>query len=595
MIKYEFIPSYTIKSTHFKSFIDFIKKSCEKEDIKITENNLKEGTKNALLSKTCINSYIGMQAIMKNEFHSVRFTKSDEEASAKLMDDNMFVSNWKINDDITLYEMTETMKILCDDIYLPIYNQILAIEACNLYELEEFVLKNNGKVIDRNTDSILYEGEELDITKFYWDTKKKVEKFRYEKPTMLKCESVVALMRRDKYVIPNIEYNNINEIENDIYFENLIEEVYKSKQGCLIKALSGCGKTEFLKRFIKKVENENLRIEKVGPSNKSARLIRGRTIHKFANQLKMSNLKQKKLIHDLENVKYIFVDEYGMLTSEFYRLLVFIKRYVPEICILVAGDITQLEPVGDKYKGDYDTSALHYITDGNKIEFKTCHRSDKRLFNLYTNLDTINIQDFKPKEKTHLNICYTNNTRKRLNEELNEFYSKNKEIIKVEAKQGNSRTQNGFIYVGCPIISYTTIRINKNGDIEQRKPKKEKGVEPIKRKRRNPNDEKVEKERKAWICNSDDFIIKGIDIEKQIFTITYYNDETNEDEDIYIAVQNFNKIFLLGYARTTHSMQGGQINEDFTIWEWSHYNFDDRLKYVSLSRGMKYEQVHIMP
>jgi ATP-dependent exoDNAse (exonuclease V) alpha subunit len=187
---------------------------------------------------------------------------------------------------------------------------------------------------------------------------------------MLKCESVVALIRHDKYVIPNIEYKIINEIENDVYFENLIEEVYKSKQGCLIKALSGCGKTEFLKRFIKKVENENLKIEKVGPSNKSARLIRGRTIHKFANQLKMSNFKQKKLIQDLVNVKYIFVDEYGMLTSEFYRLLVFIKRYVPEICILVAGDITQLEPVGDRYKGDYDTSALHYITDGKNLNLR---------------------------------------------------------------------------------------------------------------------------------------------------------------------------------------------------------------------------------
>jgi hypothetical protein len=207
-------------------------------------------------------------------------------------------------------------------------------------------------------------------------------------------------------------------------------------------------------------------------------------------------------------------------------------------------------------------------------------------------LDTINIQDFKPKEKTHLNICYPNNTRKRINDELNVFYSKNTEIIKVEAKQGNSRTQNGFIYAGCPIISYRTIRINKKGEIEKKKPKKEKSAEPVKRKR---NEKKVEKEEKAWICNSDDFIIKGIDIEKQIFTITYYNDETEKEEDIAIAVQNFNQIFLLGYARTVHSVQGASLSEEYTIWEWSHYNFDDRLKYVSLSRARNFEQVHIMP
>ena len=562
IIKFEFIPSYTIPATQFKSFIDFIKKSCYEEDKKIIENNLKEGVKKPLLSKTCINSYIGMQAIIKSEFHSVRFTKSDEEASEKMMHDNIFVSNWKINNDIMLYEITETMKILNDEIYLPIYNQILAIEACNLYDLEEFVIENDGIIIDRNTDSILYEGIELDISKFFWDDDKSVEKYRYEKPTLLKCKSVCDFYRRERYTLPKIEYNNINEIENDVYFENLINEVYKSKKGCLIKALSGCGKTEFMKRFILKLENENKKIKKVAPSNKSARLISGETIHKFSNQLKASNFKQKKLIKDLENVKYIFVDEYGMLTSEFYRLLLMIKRYVPNICIIVAGDITQLAPVGDRYQGDYDTSALHYIVDGNKIEFKTCHRSDKRLFNLYTNLDNINIKEFKPKEKTHLNICYVHTTRKRINNELNLLYSKEKEVIKVEKSLKNKNTQDGVIYEGCPIVSFKNVRM-------------------------------IEK-KKVWICNSDDYKIKKIDVEKQTFTITFIN-ENDENEDLEISAKEFSKMFLFGYARTIHSLQGSSIEENYTIFDWCHPGFEDRLKYVSLSRAHHFNQINIMP
>ena len=562
MIKYEFIPSYTISGTHFKSFIEHIKKVCSEEDKKIIESNIKDGTKKPLLSKTCINSYVGMQAIMKSEFHSTRFTKSTEEASARMTEDNIFVQNWKISKDITLYEMTETIKILTDDIYLPIYNQILAIEACNLYDLEEFIIENNGIVIDRNTDSILYEGIELDISKFFWDDEKKNEKYRYEKPTLLKCRSVCDIIRDEKYIMPKIEYNIINEIKNDVYFENLIDEVYKSKQGCLIKALSGCGKTEFMKRFIKKLENENIIIDKVAPSNKSARLITGRTIHKMATELKISNLKERLLVKKLENVKYIFVDEYGMLSSEFYRLLLFIKRYVPEICIIVAGDITQLAPVGDRYHGEYDTSALHYIVDGNKMEFKTCHRSDKRLFNLYTNLDNINIDDFRPKEKTQLNICYIHTTRKRINQEMNILFSKNKEVIKVEKNEKKKNTQEGMIYEGCPIVAFENKKTILN--------------------------------KKVWICNSDDYIIKKIDIVKETFTITFIN-ENDEDEDIDIPANLFNTMFYFGYARTVHSLQGSTLNENYTIFDWCHRGFDDRLKYVSLSRAKTITQINIMP
>jgi hypothetical protein len=55
----------------------------------------------------------------------------------------------------------------------------------------------------------------------------------------------------------------------------------------------------------------------------------------------------------------------------------------------------------------------------------------------------------------------------------------------------------------------------------------------------------------------------------------------------------FQKLFYPAYAITSHKAQGSTYDHPYTIWEWTHPRFDERAKYVVLSRSKKYEHINI--
>ncbi len=61
---------------------------------------------------------------------------------------------------------------------------------------------------------------------------------------------------------------------------------------------------------------------------------------------------------------------------------------------------------------------------------------------------------------------------------------------------------------------------------------------------------------------------------------------------IKINIPDFQKFFLVGYATTTHSVQGMSIGKPYTIHEWDR--MDQRLRYVALSRSRDHIYIHIM-
>ena len=90
------------------------------------------------------------------------------------------------------------------------------------------------------------------------------------------------------------------------------------------------------------------------------------------------------------------------------------------------------------------------------------------------------------------------------------------------------------------------------------------------------------------IVNNERFKITNI--EKNIITIQ------NENKTIkFDAVDDdvFQRCFRICYATSIHSSQGISISEAYLIHQWNHPNFDQRLKYVSLSRARSYEIIHI--
>ena len=65
------------------------------------------------------------------------------------------------------------------------------------------------------------------------------------------------------------------------------------------------------------------------------------------------------------------------------------------------------------------------------------------------------------------------------------------------------------------------------------------------------------------------------------------------DTQLAYALQNEFANLQYGYAITSHKAQGSTYDHPYTIWEWTHPRFDERAKYVVLSRSKKYEHINI--
>ena len=92
--------------------------------------------------------------------------------------------------------------------------------------------------------------------------------------------------------------------------------IIESNKGCLLNGLAGCGKTAFVNEIVRLINNDD-NIKKLIPTNVSALLINGITIHKFA----YSYLNNSKSITKLKHIQYIFIDEVSMMRELFSSIL----------------------------------------------------------------------------------------------------------------------------------------------------------------------------------------------------------------------------------------------------------------------------------
>ncbi len=88
------------------------------------------------------------------------------------------------------------------------------------------------------------------------------------------------------------------------------------------------------------------------------------------------------------------------------------------------------------------------------------------------------------------------------------------------------------------------------------------------------------------INNNETFIIKSINDDN----IVIKSDIDNKE--ITIQTNEFQKLFYMAFCITVHKSQGATFNHPYTIHEWQL--FDERLKYVALSRATKKEYINII-
>ena len=66
----------------------------------------------------------------------------------------------------------------------------------------------------------------------------------------------------------------------------------------------------------------------------------------------------------------------------------------------------------------------------------------------------------------------------------------------------------------------------------------------------------------------------------------------NDRNEVTVHAENFQKLFRIGYAFTTHSSQGLSIDKPYTIHEFKRMS--KKHKYVALSHNTKHEYMNMM-
>jgi 5-methylcytosine-specific restriction enzyme A len=548
--------------------------------------------------KSCINSMIGgfkPNTQKKVNWRSVHVTESKIEAlQYSLQYEGSFMSSFVSNNKL-FFHVFAPSKTTNIETERPLYDQIVQQEAMELHKLKTLVESKGGVVTDINTDAITctFPDDKFpfglidaapgcgaatqlkNLNGYYWDELKTVPKYKLEpNAKRVKYPKLVHYMRFDNYTLHTEPWEITPDVP-DNNFEPLINKILDSNKSWLINGPPGAGKTTLINKIKEYLTNNNKVYKCLAPTNLAALLIDGTTVHKFACKL-------KKLTKFMETqLDYIFVDEVSMLHSNFYKILMIIKQ-LKNCNIIVSGDFNQLDVIGDLHKYDYkNSSILKELCDHNNINLQTCRRSNDKLFNLiqFDNINNLTPDDFKSDIKidNDINICWTNNTRKQINKKyMDTAYKKAKtsNYITLKKLEYDDNSQDVILVNKTPLIA----KVN-NGNLK--------------------------------LINNERYIIKKVDKNTKEIVVENSREVPKKDKDgneikdkdgnivmdiiiktLKIKADEFQKLFRIGYAFTTHSAQGMSIDKPYTIHEFNR--MDKKLKYVALSRATKYENINII-
>lgn len=546
-IIYKLIPSLTLPADYFKEFFEEV-----------------VATFGPKLNKLGPNAFIGCLNKRGYDITKLSMTTSKDEAVYEFYHNKG--THPEFDKETNLWMIYNRTHKEFSESRAPIHKMILEAEIIEMYRLYLEIKKIGGIPTYTNTDCITAKFKDTRkawklIENTYWDDEKTVKKYKFEhKENSVLVERCARLQHAEKYFKNNREWTVIPDpINND--FSELIKTILESNKSWLVNGPAGCGKSTFIKQLMKQIK----KYLALAPTNKACRIIGGQTIHKF---LATAYHNATSLSHALHGVTHIFIDEISMVCEQFYKVFLTIKHQYPSIKFIVAGDFRQLLPVADRIGSDYDyehSPAIHELCDGNRIQFYKCRRSDATIFNMCKeeNIGNVKWSDFNHKFCMR-HICFTNMKRIQLNKDCMAKYIQMKQdevrnmsrkdnklpqSIKCEKYEGDIHGQTVFLMEGMPVIA----RMNN---------------------------------RKLDIANNETFNIKSVD-SKECKLIP-----DGTDKEVIVPTELFTKYFHIGFAITCHRAQGATFDFEYSINEWN--SFDERMKYVAISRATKKEYINTL-
>jgi hypothetical protein len=516
-ITYKIIASTSLMCDAFKLFA---------ED---TFNNWKDH------SKMIINSFIGELNTSKRTESRGCVTDSLDIAMGTFLSEEVKGEKPSVYNVNGLYFLRSDKVTKLTSGYIPIWRHVISSGYIKLDKLFKAVASEDSKVIAYNTDSIkLTNPKNVEIKQV-----PTAGDIRIEEKAIIRGRYIAELEDNEPYTYTKREWKILQETKDN--YEDIIDFV--KNNSCMVNGMGGVGKTEVIKRTMTKDDIcftfthkacDNLR--KRGVSN----------VHVFDVYFVQEVLSGKPP-KSCDEFKSIFVDEIMCVPSQWIKKLIELKRNTPHLQFKLFGDSRQTEPIETMLKPiNYDTNpTIMDICNFNKVEMiYKFTRYDKSLYDVIMYFDENNklpetCADKKEKE-CFVNLCYTNKTRQRINEETFKRYVKTykKQVINIKGVD---------VCEGMPLIA-------------------------------------LKNRPKLGIYNS------------KLFNIVEITDsEVILSDDVKVSKRDFtmkgkNSTFDYAFCMTTHKFQGSEIQEDYCIYEIAR--MDKKLLNTALTRGKSLDKVH---
>lgn len=541
-IKYTLYPSITLQPDYFNKYINIV----------VNDNDQ--------YSKFMVNGLIGQLGHKMRKIRKCYLTTSANEASYMYFTNGCFIKQNKNN----YYECLYSNDQYLDDSYIPIFNQILDLEAIELHKIYKLIKKHNGRIVSANTDNAIGEFKSInninafynEANTIYFDDQQTCKKYKQE--SQVKIKNRYETLNKEMFVYEGNFVREISDPENND-FAAFANELIESNTSMEIQGIAGAGKSFLLKQIMKQLDEKNIKYICAAPTNKACRVLHDNaiTIHKFISLYK-DNIKA------LNNYAYIIIDEKSMIQELFFRILFNIKQNTT--CkIILTGDWRQLPPVCDRSNFDYENSSIvKYICNSTKVVLTKCRRSDVELFNACVNVDSIDPSKY-PQKICKKSIAFTNKKRKDVNQQFMKKYSKNKQTVKIAGNKYDQNSQDMVLFNDMPVVvCQTSNEFNiANGE--------------------------------EYFIHPDTFdknnVSKAITIYETKFRCPKQHRTTYENK-IIIPYNKFNTVFYPAYCITVHKSQGASFDFPYTIFEWNKFN--TQMKYVAMTRATKLEYVNIV-
>ncbi|KAJ3050046.1 hypothetical protein HK097_008976 [Rhizophlyctis rosea] len=351
----------------------------------------------------------------------------------------------------------------------------------------------------------------------------------------------------------------------------------------LINGPGGTGKTRGTKRFIATLASGAVLV--TASTHKAALIVGGKTVHSalyFDSRTAafLVNMRKEELIH----VRYIVIDEAGMLPWYVIRSLVTFKRNNPRLRFIIIMDPTQLPPVEHRIRHmKYDMTEnplMMELCDHNRIHLTVNHRNKDlvRLYDLLANGEDVTLHVGKEVD-TDFHIVFDNWRRRLLGQKVAEKLSR-KGNRKRHILRGRDRDG-----VGKELLLFEGVRLYTTMTVQGAAEKGETDAKNEKRGGVSPTTSNVHK-----YVNQEDFRVMSIDDKYvKLHSLT----RKAPKHIIKVEKDRVFRDFEYAYARTMYGVQGVTLEEPYTIHRWEHLQPSDRN--VPIGRARETSYINICP